>query len=136
MRALLTLGLLVFAAPAQGQANKLYSLMYDTTNGTATLSVSGGLQVRHSSSSYTTKLLEVDTHYGINIATGVTVIGSSLTITGAGGFLKTSSSITASAFFGDGANITGVSAAAPATFTSSETFNVDVLMKARLTMSG
>lgn len=50
---------------------------------------------------------------GINISSYVYVVsGASVTLQGAGGYLTTSSSVTASAFFGNGANLTSIGTAA------------------------
>ncbi len=63
--------------------------------------------------------------------------GSSITLSGANGFITGKSSITASAFFGDGSALTGISAGGETnTYASSKTFTTNVLMKASATASG
>lgn len=53
-----------------------------------------------------------------------TIAGSSLTLTGPNGYVTSSSSINASAFFGDGSHLTGIQAGGTQnTFNSSTTFN-------------
>jgi hypothetical protein len=62
--------------------------------------------------------------------------GSSVTITAAGGLLATSS-VTASAFFGDGSHLSGVLTAVGNTFTSSTTFTAPMLLSASsITLTG
>jgi hypothetical protein len=63
-------------------------------------------------------------------------INQPIAVTGANGYVLSSGSMTASAFFGDGANITNVTATESNTMVSSKTFTTNVLAKASVTASG
>lgn len=68
---------------------------------------------------------------------GLTMVANAdIVLSGASGVLTSGSSITASAFFGNGSALTGISAAETNTYTSSKTFTTNVLMKASATASG
>lgn len=74
---------------------------------------------------------------GDTMTGGLLMSGSSITLTGSSGYITSGSSITASAFYGNGSNLTGVSATESNTFTSSKTFTAGVLIKnSSLTLTG
>ena len=114
MHALIAAAVLALAGPAAAQVNKLYGLAYDTTNGTATLRISGGFYVAKDSTSYTTTLFEIDTHYGVTIATSATVDGASVTMKGAAAYIASGSSITTTGGFFGSSLVSGVSTTADA----------------------
>lgn len=73
---------------------------------------------------------------GDTITGGISVVNSSINFTGSGGVIDAKSSVTASAFFGNGAGLTGVSATEGATMVSSKTFLSTVLARDQLIAQG
>ena len=62
--------------------------------------------------------------------------GSSVTLSGANGFVTSASSVTASAFFGDGSHLTGVAAGGGAVLTATQTFSGANTFGSTTTISG
>lgn len=65
---------------------------------------------------------------GDSMVGSLTMVGTTIYLTGADGNIVSQASITASAFFGDGSGLTGVSGVEGNTFASSKTFVGDVLV--------
>ncbi len=118
-KALLAAVMLALAARASAATPTAgyWNLGYDVTFGTASLTLRGGFAVykstRIAGNEYTTKIFWLSPSFGLQVSTAATFT-SSTTVndcvgsTCAGGFSVPGDSVTASAFFGDGSHLGGI----------------------------
>lgn len=135
--------LLALAGIARGQALPYYSIYASTTQGEAFGNISGPYCFAASSNTYQTCTATIDGTQGAGLFTGLVNAGA-ITLGGSTGTITNVSSITASAFFGDGSHLSGgyvLPSTAAATnadnnWSATQTFQDSVTVNANFHTSG